>query len=179
MNHRQHLVPDGGMQAFVSFDLVMLQAYNLSDPARARRIDTRSTLLSRDNSGNYCPYTLLTHPSRPIGIRVGGNRGGVHCHTIPRCVRRYVTPAFDDGRMYKMFVQVGGVFNHTVLERATDGDVVEEREMLHIFTQPNAACMGTDRDAEPGGHEKDSQNLVYPADATGIDLADANGVGLK
>ncbi len=51
--------------------------------------------------------------------------------------------------------------------------------MLHIFTQPDAARVWTDRDAKPGGHEENCQDLVYPADATGIDLADADGVGLK
>src|SRR5262249_55835447 len=103
------------MQAFVSFDLIRLQAYNLPDPARARRIDTRSALLSHDKSWSHGSYTLFTRPSRPIGIRVGSNRGGVHCHTIPRYVRGNVAPPFDDGGMYKMLVQVRCVFNHTVL----------------------------------------------------------------
>ncbi len=33
-NHRQHFGPNGGMQAFVCFDLVGLQPYNLSNPAQ-------------------------------------------------------------------------------------------------------------------------------------------------
>src|SRR5947209_19228568 len=51
--------------------------------------------------------------------------------------------------------------------------------MLDIFTETNAARVWTDRDAEFGGHEENRQVLVYSADAAGIDLADADGVGLK
>src|SRR5258708_17234390 len=78
-----------------------------------------------------------------------------------------------------MLVQVGCVLDHAVLQRAANRDVVEEREMLHIFTQANASRVRADRDAELGGHKENRQDFVYPADAAGIDLADANGVDLK
>src|SRR5712691_2475786 len=39
--------------------------------------------------------------------------------------------------------------------------------------------MWTDRNAEFGGHKQNRQNLVHPADAAGINLADADGIGLK
>src|SRR5712691_2034941 len=51
--------------------------------------------------------------------------------------------------------------------------------MLHIFTKANAAGVRTDRDAEFGSHEENGQDFVYPADTAGVDLADADGVGLK
>src|SRR6266567_1522221 len=51
--------------------------------------------------------------------------------------------------------------------------------MLHIFTKTNATRVRTDRDAEFGSHEENSQDFVYPADAASVDLADADGVGLK
>src|SRR2546421_13127728 len=51
--------------------------------------------------------------------------------------------------------------------------------MLHIFAKTNTARVRTDRDAKFGSHEENGQDLVYPADAAGIDLADADGVGLK
>jgi len=51
--------------------------------------------------------------------------------------------------------------------------------MLHIFAQTYSTRVWADRDAELGSHEENRQDLVYPADATGIDLADADGVGLK
>src|SRR5438105_12853000 len=51
--------------------------------------------------------------------------------------------------------------------------------MLHIFTKTNAARVRTDRDAEFGSHEENGQDFVYASDAAGIDLADADGVGLK
>ena len=51
--------------------------------------------------------------------------------------------------------------------------------MLHIFTQANASRVWADRNAEFGSHKENRQNLIYPADATGIDLADPKGIGLK
>jgi len=103
----------------------------------------------------------------------------MHRHTVPWRVWGHVAPTFDDDRVHKMLVQVGSVLDHAVLQRAADRDVVEERKMLHIFRQANAAGVWTDRDAELGGHEENRQDLVYPTDAASIDLADANGVGLK
>src|SRR5437899_12718346 len=103
----------------------------------------------------------------------------MHRHTVPWRVRGHVAPTFNDDRVHKMLVQVGGVLDHAVLQRTANRDVVEEREMLHIFTQANTARVWADRDAELGGHEKNRQDLVYPADATSIDLADTDGVGLK
>src|SRR2546421_11378535 len=103
----------------------------------------------------------------------------MHRHTVPWRVWRHVAPTFDDDRVHKIVVQVGHVLDNAVLQRAADRDVVEERKMLHIFRQANAAGVWTDRDAELGGHEENRQDLVYPTDAASIDLADANGVGLK
>src|SRR6266516_4336398 len=51
--------------------------------------------------------------------------------------------------------------------------------MLHIFTQANASRVWADRNAEFGSHKENRQNLIYPADATGIDLTDPKGIGLK
>ena len=103
----------------------------------------------------------------------------MHRHTVPWRVRGHVAPTFNDDRVHKMLVQVGSVLDHAVLQRAADRDVVEEREMLHIFRQANAARVWTDRDAELGGHEENRQNLVYSTDAASIDLTDADGIGLK
>src|SRR5207253_5927288 len=100
----------------------------------------------------------------------------MHRHTVPWRVWGHVAPTFDDDRVHKMLVQVGCVLDHAILQRAANRDVVEEREMLHILTEANAARVRTDRDAEFGCHEENGQDLVYPADAAGIYLADADGV---
>ncbi len=57
-----------------------------------------------------------------------------------------------------MLVQVRCVLDHAVLQRAANRDVVEEREMLHIFTQANASRVRADRDAELGGHKENRQD---------------------
>src|SRR5713101_541969 len=148
--------------------------YRLSDAQRSR---DRAAL-----KGVFQKLPLLppfTRPRRPGGIGVGGNRRGIHRHAIPRSVRGHIAATTDDDRMHKMLVQVGGVLEHAAFQRAANRDVVEEREMLHIFTQANASCVRADRDAELGGHKENRQDFVYPADAAGIDLADTDSVGLK
>src|SRR6266581_1285745 len=66
-----------------------------------------------------------------------------------------------------------------MLQRAANSNVVEKREMLHIFAQANPSRMWADRNTEFGSHKENCQNLVYPANAAGIDLANTDGVGLK
>src|SRR5579871_513652 len=81
--------------------------------------------------------------------------------------------------MHKMLVQVGGILDHAALQRATDGDVVEDRKVLYVFTQSNAPRVRADRNAESGRHQQNRQNFVDSTNATGIDLANRDGVGLK
>ena len=63
--------------------------------------------------------------------------------------------------------------------RGVDRDVVEDREVLDVFAEADAARVGADRHAELRGHEQDRQHLVDPAHAAGVDLADADGVRLQ
>src|SRR5579859_5893352 len=113
-DHRQHFGPDGGVQAFVCFDLVGFQANELSKPAQ-----------------RLPPFI---RPLRPLWIGIGSHRRGIHRYTVARSVRGYIAAIFDDGRMHKMFVQMGSVLDHTVLQRAANSDVVEDRKVLHVFT---------------------------------------------
>src|SRR3989442_359222 len=139
-----------------------------------------SSRMDDNKSASMSLFFAAIHVQRrPIRIRVGSNRRGIHRHAISWSVRGYIAATPDDDRMHKMLVQVGCVLDHAVLQRAAYRDVVEEREMLHIFTQANASRVRADRDAELGGQKENRQDFVYPADAAGIDLADGNGVGLK
>src|SRR5690242_11969402 len=71
------------------------------------------------------------------------------------------------------------VLDHAVLQRATDGNVVEDRKMLHVFTQADTARVWADRDTEVGCHQEYRQHFIDTTHAAGIDLANANGVRLK
>src|SRR2546426_11021657 len=139
-----------------------------------------SSRMDDNKSASMSLFFAAIHvPRRPIRIRVGSNRRGIHRHAISWSVRGYIAATPDDDRMHKMLVQVRCVLDHAVLKRAANRDVVEEREMLHIFTQANASRVRADRDAELGGHKQNRQDFVDTADTAGIDLADGNGIGLK
>ena len=66
-----------------------------------------------------------------------------------------------------------------VLERAADGDVVEERQVLDVLAQADAARVRADRDAELGGEQQDRDRLVDAADAARVELADVDRLGLE
>ena len=57
-------------------------------------------------------------------------------------------PIADDYWSEKVFVQVIDVFNHPIFQRGTDSDVIEEREMLHIFAESHASRVWANRYAK-------------------------------
>ena len=59
-----------------------------------------------------------------------------------------------------MLVQVIDVLDDPPVERAADRDVVEDRQVLDVLAQADAAGMRADRDAELGGHQQDREDLV-------------------
>src|SRR5579875_2717581 len=158
-NRRQHFGPHSGMQAFIRLDLVCFQAYNLPNSAHSSFLSFR--------------------PRRAIGIGIAGNRRGVHSHAIPWSFGWHITAVLDDNRMHKMLVQVRCVLDHAIFQRAAYRDVVEEREMLHILAQADASRVRADRNTRAGSHQEDSQDFIDSADATGVNLANSNGIGLK
>ena len=48
-----------------------------------------------------------------------------------------------DDRINEMLVQVSGVFAEPILQRTADTDVIDHRQMLHIFAKPDPACVRT------------------------------------
>jgi len=78
-----------------------------------------------------------------------------------------------------MFVQMVDVFDDTILQGAGEGDVVEKRQVLDVFAQANATGVRADGHAELGGQQQDGKRFVHPAQAAGVDLAEADGIGLK
>src|SRR5207249_9434499 len=62
----------------------------------------------------------------------------------------------------------------TIVEGAADGDVVEEREVLHVLAKTDAARVWAHRNAELGGEEEHRQHLVHTAQAAAIDLTESD-----
>ena len=55
---------------------------------------------------------------------------------------------------------------------------VEDREMLNVFAEAHAACVGAYGDAELCGEQHDGEILIDAGNATAIDLADVDGASL-
>src|SRR5262245_29204912 len=93
--------------------------------------------------------------------------------------RRYVAPALNDDWILEVLVQVIDVFDHAPFHRASYRDVVEHREMLHVFAQADAARVRTDGNPELRRHEDDREVLVDAAETAAVDLTEVDGLRLK
>ena len=78
-----------------------------------------------------------------------------------------------------MLVQVVHVLDDPTVHRSADGDVVEDREVLDVLAQADAAGVRADGHAELGGQQQDGEDLVDAAEPAAVDLADADGVRLE
>src|SRR5436305_1586921 len=76
-------------------------------------------------------------PRCPVGIPVRLPALRLHLDTVPRGRRRQVAAVAHHNGIDKVLVQVIHVLDHTILERGADGDVVEQREVLHVLAQPD------------------------------------------
>src|SRR5689334_4587043 len=78
-----------------------------------------------------------------------------------------------------MFVKVINIFDNSAFQRATDSNIVEHREMLHILAQSHPAGMRADGNTEFRRQQQNCQDFVDASNTTCIDLADAERIGLK
>ena len=85
----------------------------------------------------------------------------------------------DHDRVGEVFVQVVDVLDDPVGGGAGHREVVEHREVLDEFAQPDAARVRADGDAELGGEQQDGEVLVDAADPGRVDLEDVEGAGLE
>ena len=74
-----------------------------------------------------------------------------------------------------MLVQVIDELDPLVVLFPRDRHVVDHRQMLHIFAQPDASGMRPHRQAELGCHQLHRQHLVQPAQAATVDLHEVDG----
>src|SRR3990172_3883565 len=103
-------------------------------------------------------------PNLAGGIRVCGQRGGLHGNTGAWRMRRLVAALFHHAGIEKMLMQVVDELGGSPLKRSADTDVVEDRFMLHVFTQADAAGMRADGDAEFRRKQQHGHDLVHTAE---------------
>src|SRR3954447_26258707 len=102
----------------------------------------------------------------------------MHLGAVAGVCRYGIATAARRGGIHEVLVQVIGPFNVPVVQRTGDGDVVEQAQVLHVFAQPHAAGMRTNRNVELVRQQQYSDDLVDATEAAGVDLREVDGVGL-
>src|SRR3972149_12071474 len=103
----------------------------------------------------------------------------LHRNAVPGKRGSEIATSFDVHRVFEVRVEVIDVLDHAIFHGAAHRDVVEEREMLHVLAETNAAGMRTDRDSELRRHEKHAEHFVHSSEPAGIDLTVADGLRLQ
>src|SRR5438552_446237 len=123
--------------------------------------------------------TTIGPPRRAVRKLIARQRRRFHLDAVPGRRWRHVAVAFHHHRSDEVFMKMIYVFQYAILQRPTDGDIVEDRKMLYILTQAHSTSMWTNRHPELCRHEQHGQHLIDAAQATAIDLAETNGAGLQ
>ena len=79
----------------------------------------------------------------------------------------------------KMFVQMIDKFDSALIARSTNGDVIENRKMLNILTQPDSARVRTNRHTEFRRHQQNRDDFVDARQTTAVQLTKTDGICLK
>jgi hypothetical protein len=77
-----------------------------------------------------------------------------------------------------VLVQVVDVLHHPPVQAGAHPQVVEDGQVLDVLAEPDAAGVRADRHPELRGQQQLGEDLVDPADPAGVDLHDADRVGL-
>src|SRR5690606_28377080 len=99
--------------------------------------------------------------------------------TVPGRRRRDVTSIPNDDGVNEVLMQVVDVLDDAVLQRSAHAEVVEDREVLNVLAEPHAARVWTDRDTGLRCHQQYAEDLVHTAQPAGVDLTEADRVGLE
>jgi len=78
-----------------------------------------------------------------------------------------------------MFVQMIDVFDDAIFEGRAYGNVIEERKVLNVFAQTDAAGVWTHRNSKLCRHQHYGQHFVHARETATIDLTEADRFGLE
>src|SRR3954453_18594250 len=112
-------------------------------PARAAR---QPDELSRDAS--LLVLLRCPQPSRSVRESELGERLRTDLDAVAGRRRHLVAAADDADRVDEVLVQVVDELAYPVVERAAEGDVVEDRDVLGVLAEPDSARVRADRHAE-------------------------------
>src|SRR5216684_951654 len=106
-------------------------------------------------------------------------RVSFHLNAVSRRKRRQIVTVPDRSRKDKVFVKMIDVLDDAILKRGANRYVVDERKVLDIFAQANAAGMRAHGYAELRRHQHHRKHFVHAAEPAAINLAKADGAGLQ
>ena len=95
----------------------------------------------------------------------------MHLGRVSGVLGHEVAAVPDPHRMQEVFVQMVGELRRPVGERSAHAHVVDDRDVLDVLAQADAAGVRTHRHAELRRHQQHGEHLVEATDPTRVDLA--------
>ena len=112
--------------------------------------------------------------ARPSGNSNSSSDAGVHLDAEAGRGRRQVAAAAHAHRVDEVLVQVVGELDRAVLQAAADADVVDQRDVLPVLAQAEAAGVRADRHAELRREQQHRQRFVEAAEPAVVELAEVD-----
>src|SRR6185312_6322289 len=78
-----------------------------------------------------------------------------------------------------MFVKMIHKFESPPFQRSADSDVIDNREMLDIFTKPNSAGMRANGDSKSLSQQQNCEHLINTTQSAAIDLTELHSTRLQ
>src|SRR5258708_11599978 len=105
-------------------------------------------------------------------------RAGLDLRAVARSRRSEVPPTLHRDGVDEVFVQVVDEFARTVFQGSADRDVVEDRQVLDVLTESDAAGVRADGHTELRRQQQDGQHLVDATQPAAADLAEVDRLRL-
>ena len=72
-------------------------------------------------------------------------------------------------------MQMVHILDQSVVQSSGDADIVEHRQVLHVFAQSHTACVWADWNLELPRHQQYDEDFVDASEPAAIDLAKVDG----
>src|SRR5712692_1092136 len=173
---RQHIHQSAFARPILANQSVYLALLQLQTHAVQR--DRRSKALI-DIGRDRTVILQSTLPCLAVWKFVVSKRVGFHLNAVSGIERRHVVTVPDRCRKNKMFMKMIDVLDDAILKRGANRYVIDQRKVLDVFAEANAAGMRADRHAKLCRHQHYGQHFVDAAEPAAIQLAKAYGAGLQ
>src|SRR5487761_1427451 len=102
----------------------------------------------------------------------------INFDAVPWVLRQNITTLANLHRINEVLVEVIDILRNAALQRSGNAEIVESREMLHIFTKAYPSGVGTNWNTEFLRQQDDREVFIDSAQAAAIDLANVDSFRL-